>query len=58
MKLGYGQFNISAEKYKKVCPGCGKNVRGDSFKNIGFRNAKIVIEGVMFKGGEEVFIHQ
>jgi hypothetical protein len=56
--LGYGQFNISTEKYKKKCQGCGKNVRGDNFRNIGFRNAKIVIDGVMIVGGEEVIVLQ
>jgi hypothetical protein len=58
VKLGYGQFSINEERYFKQCPGCGENVRGESFKNIGFRNAKIVIKGVMIGCNEDKPINQ
>jgi hypothetical protein len=54
VKLGYGTFDISRERFKKLCPSCGTPVKSETFNNIGFKYANLIITGMIIDNGEDV----
>lgn len=51
---GYGIFDMGLIKYKNLCPGCQTKMDPASFKNFGYLNAKVTVEGIKLSnyGGE------